>query len=439
MSGATAALVLPSIARAGALNIPDAAFDYLRDYGDVSSATAPGVVNYNLDIERGWQRRRTKAHGLSREAYFSWETGSDEAGDGSKQRPFKTCAKAAGAASETVWALPQTSYEILDLTGHSVAVRAAKPGTVTFGGRAEVAQAIRWEDFEGRLGGIPKIHRARVYSMSLRRGGQIVPVPFSIYGDFGWFQDWETERVFLGRSIMRKDLPNLVIGYQTVHYHKIAADIFFKGIDFLGSHPISVTGAIHAKGCMFIQSYENAIRTHGAHCALQDCFAWGTGDDCLNYNDAGGRRGTVLEVNVRAAMAGWMLSPYGVSPSEPRNHQASTTHDTVTAIRIGGRYGHGCYGQSIADTGSSGRRWMVGTVIDAPAPNFPRRRYQQSAGYYVQGDVWLDNVRASGSADSYGLVMVNGRIRQFNCEWNGGLGPVFESQSSTESYDPTTV
>lgn len=103
-----------------------------------------------------------------------------------------------------------------------------------------------------------------------------------------------------------------------------------------------------------------------AHSVLYDGF---------NYKLSGGVTPRAIEYNCES----WDHGDGSID-------QPSTTHDGTTIVRINGRY-HDCAGASvIADTGSGGKTWCLGTL--AYSPKTPAT----TGGFYVDTgqSMWLD-------------------------------------------------
>lgn len=144
--------------------------------------------------------------------------------------------------------------------------------------------------------------------------------------------------------------------------------------------------------------------------ALRNCKAPYGGKDCFNYHqDVGSHaHGIMLEEACTPKYAAWRRA-------EKRGpYQASTVHDGIIAVRVGGTYRSEA-GPCLQDEGSDGYRckaWTVGCTLDATnAPSGVGEGgtpwdYPALGGNYT--DNWFDN-----------------------CTFTGGSGPVVANATST--------
>lgn len=103
---------------------------------------------------------------------------------------------------------------------------------------------------------------------------------------------------------------------------------------------------------------------------LQNCYVYKSGDDGINYDSRNGIVTKSIEIDCEVFDGGASTT-----------NQCSTTHNGCLVVRINGKY-HDFTGQQIADTGTGGKTWMLGSeVYNAP-----------SVGIYSTVTMWLDSV-----------------------------------------------
>ena len=184
----------------------------------------------------------------------------------------------------------------------------------------------------------------------------------------------------------RNDASNI-----TVYYKNIWID---RGLDARG------TGAGGLR--VFMDDCRSAYISHGCEIfVVNGGKIWSYGGDGNNIDDRNGLPTTCYEIGVNATNFG-----RGNTSS-----QASTTHNTSSAVRIGGLY-YDTAGQNIADVNVGGATWMMGCTFS-----------DSTTGVSVFTDVpmWIE--RCTFENDTPNSLQITGTATVYYLDNNGLVDP----------------
>lgn len=146
--------------------------------------------------------------------------------------------------------------------------------------------------------------------------------------------------------------------------------LYYEGINHIHGGSMgnaSATGGARAyyKNCTFFSVSPRGL----TEVIFQNCEIYKSGGDGINYDFKNGIVTNSIEIDC-------LVFDGGVDST----NQCTTTHNGCMVVRIGGKY-HDFTGQQIADTGTGGKSWILGSeVYNAPA-----------TGIYSAVTMWIDS------------------------------------------------
>lgn len=456
--------------------IPNAAFNYLNNYGSILACAGPGQAVHNIDIEEAWKainRITTGTFGPNNQPTagdsFVSPSGSDSNIGTSPFSPFLTIAKGFQNTSNTVWLLPGVyrdahfSLFVADNKTPSGAPRAVRiraldgPGSVLIIGPGKQPNEVTWtadptyaNTYDATLTGSPGSVLAFI---RLNSDGSYTPVPYvSNLSTSAYCWTASGGGSISVRGIDMTQAANQT-GFAIIYQYTAPAslngcNVLMSGLDFRGWGLITavfdptgnVRPMLHMKDCSFSLSDENGLHTEGGLIVTQNVTAFGSGADNFNYYDDNvrvggtGQKSEALEIDNVSEQAGYLFATGGTPAT--RNNQGSSTHDSGTVICINGKIGAECYGQGIAHTGAAGYRWLVGTEVPSPYANVSGTTLDGFQALEIEGTAWFDTVMAGGTTSQYGLDVEGATLKTYNCTFVGYAGNILQNGGTITPYTP---
>lgn len=423
-------------------------FDYVP--GRVSKCFGPGLAVHDIDAEHAFNGAY-RAHQGETEVWVDQQSGRDD-NDGTLNRPLRTIAAAMTQTPSLgcIWLKPGVYTDRFDvrasqnLVGDGSVARAVHikawgaPGSVVF--RAPGAQPrelvwLRGDSSSAPYEALPPGRENASHVIMISQGVEVQlewceAASHLCKVDAGWHQDPKTKVIsvkYHGHDFTDKKMSEcLEIMYEREADNLVyGAKIYLENIDFRGTNQLTVQcqnvirPVVYGKGCRFQYLGYHNFHVEGGRILLQRCTSERSlNGDGFNYydDDRGVYQSEVTEIDCISRLNG--TREYRKFDGD-RNKQGSSGHHKARICRINGVY-EGNFGQNIADTGSQSKTWMIGSVLGNPAEIVASG--SDGSGYYnlwTEGDVWLDNVKASGNLSSYGLWIERGIVKSNRCEFFG--------------------
>lgn len=207
----------------------------------------------------------------------------------------------------------------------------------------------------------------------------------------------------------------LTVSATTGVNHAGSSVAYVEGIDFEGntSSAINVSGTakVIAVDCTFKYApATNAVTINGGTGAIVvRCEASGAGTDGFNYHASGGDVPDFIEVDCTSHHNGiW---------TDTSINNATTSHETVRGIRVGGNY-YDCGGPVVADVNEA-RTWNLGcragdsiTVTGTPVPSGSSVAWLVSSSAAPNNaTAWLDECTSASTDYAHGVqASADGRM-----------------------------
>lgn len=448
-------------------NKPDASFAYVP--GRIFDCFGPGLAMHDIDAEREFDFMFGGLQG-SNDCYVA-PYGADVSGGGTLVAPWRTIQYAMQnqAGLGTIWLLPGTYTDNFVMRGswNTVAggsqARAIKlkawggPGSVTWRAPGQQPNVASWSaesTYPGVYSFLPSGGGTADY-MNYSDGGRVVDMPYlqSVSAvqssGCGWYQAADS-RIYVGYRGLNLSSSNyngnLSVAYRrSVENLIYGACVYLEGINFAYDSQLSLRyensfrPVLFARNCSASYLEYHNFQSYGALVLFQNCTSHHSllGDGFNYYNDpASGQPSEAVEVECVAYCNGVVQSRQWPT-TDPRNCQGSSTHEATRICRVNGRY-YNNHAQNIADTYTTSRTWMLGSILGNPWGNIAAG--SSVGGFddlWLEGNAWLDGVQAGGRLSTYGLHVHSGTTATYNCGFSGtSADTIVESGASLTTYQP---
>ena len=446
---------------------PDPVFAYVP--GNIFDCLGPGLAMHDIDAEREFDALFGSLQG-SNDCYIS-PGGLDAAGGGTSTAPWRTLQYAMQnqAGLGTIWLLPGTYTDqfVMRSSWNTVAggakARAIKvkawagQGTVTWRAPGQQPSAASWSaetSYPGVYSFVPAGGGIADY-MSYSDGARVVDLPYLTSvsavqaSGCGWTQasDNRIYVAYRGLNLASANYnANLNITYQRAAENLIyGACVYLEGINFAYDAQLSMRFENSFRPVCFARycsgsylEYHN-FQSYGALTLFQNCASHHSllGDGFNYYNDpTSGQPAEGIEVDCVSYCNGVPQARQWPAV-DPRNCQGSSIHEATRICRINGKY-YSNHAQNIADTYSTSRTWMIGSILGNPWGNIAAG--SSIGGFddlWTEGNAWLDGVQAGGRLSTYGLHVHSGTTATYNCGFSGTTAATtVESGASLTTYQP---
>ena len=315
------------------------------------------------------------------------------------------------------------------------------PGASPVLTRFERPLSLAWAVESGRIYRTTRSATVGVWDATARTpdGGRVqyerMPDLASITGPGQWSADGSTVYVWARGSVDLAANPDAVRVELGGNYGVRAAQgatVWVEGIQFEATSLSATTGAtVVAKDCVVRHRRDsNGIETtDGGHMVSIRCEAAFNGMDGFNYHNTSGPGGEFIEINCHS-------HHNGLTPGATTNN-ASTAHEAVTGIRVGGTYDHAS-GPVIADVNSA-QSWNLGVHaggMGQPVAGAQNHSWRADGASPIGGQgiarMWLDEC-TSADAD-YAIRTSNGGEILLHAFGSGSAGHIRPGSDGPVTY-----